>query len=49
MLRAGSYLLVDPINKVSIVMGFNLTNWPLIFDGLHLKIVEKIYKELKLN
>ena len=40
----GSYLLVDPINKISIVMGMNLRSWPTIFKGKHLEIVKLIYE-----
>ncbi len=41
---AGSYLMIDPINKVSIVIGMNVRNWPRIFDK-HLEIVKLIYKK----
>lgn len=43
---AGSYLLVDPKNCVSVVIGLNVLNWPSFFKGEHLKIIEKIYSEL---
>lgn len=43
---AGSYLLVDKINNVSIVIFMNLVNWHLFFTGKHLDIVKTIYKEL---
>lgn len=42
----GSYLLVDPKNNVSIVMGMHLGNWVKVFKTGHLQIVEQIYKEL---
>lgn len=45
---AGSYLLVDNTNNISIVMGMNILGWPKVFEGEHLKIVEKIYNELKI-
>ena len=45
---AGSYVMMDPTKKVSIFIGVHLRNWPIIFKGKHLPIVEKIYKELKL-
>ncbi len=43
---AGTYLLVDTDNKIAIVIGMSLINWPVVFKGEHLKIVEQIYKEL---
>ena len=44
---AGSYVMMDPEKKVSIFIGLHLRNWPVVFKGKHLPIVEKIYKELK--
>ena len=43
---AGSYLLVDTKNNISIFMGMHVINWPEIFKGEHLKIVEQIYSEI---
>ncbi|MBQ3221450.1 MAG: beta-lactamase family protein [Clostridia bacterium] len=43
---AGTYLMVDPVNEVSIVIGMHLRNWPAIFDGEHLAIVKKAYADL---
>ena len=45
---AGSYLLVDTKNNIAIFMGMHLTNWPEVFKGEHLKIVEQIYKDMKI-
>lgn len=42
---AGSYLMVDPEKKISIFIGMHLRNWPVVFTGKHLQIVEKIYSE----
>lgn len=42
---AGSYLMIDPINKVSIVMGMNVKGWPSIFQDKHLEIVKLIYEK----
>ncbi len=42
----GVYLLVDLENRISVVMGMHLINWPTVFKGEHLKIVEKIYKDI---
>ena len=43
---AGSYLLVDPERKISIVMGMHVEVWPKCFMGEHLNIVKEIYKNL---
>lgn len=45
---AGSYVMVDPEKKVSVFIGMHLRNWPVVFTGKHLLIVEKIYKEFQL-
>ena len=44
---AGSYLLVDPVHKISIVMGMQILQWPNIFRGEHIQIVQCIYEDLK--
>jgi CubicO group peptidase (beta-lactamase class C family) len=41
---AGSYVMIDPDKKVSVFIGMHLRNWPAVFTGKHLEIVEKIYK-----
>jgi CubicO group peptidase (beta-lactamase class C family) len=46
---AGSYMLVDRKNNISVTMGMNLLNWPEIFGGEHLKIVQLIYESMKEN
>lgn len=43
---AGSYALVDPNTGVSVTMGMHVRNWPQVFSGEHLKLVEMIYKNL---
>lgn len=43
---AGTYLMVDPEKKISVVIGMQLRNWPEVFTGEHLKLVEYAYKEL---
>ncbi len=43
---AGSYLLIDPQKKLSIVMGMHVQVWPKCFMGEHLNIVKEIYKNL---
>lgn len=42
---AGSYVMMDPKRKISVFIGMHLRNWPLVFKGKHLLIVEKTYKE----
>ncbi len=42
---AGSYAMVDPNTNVSITMGMHVRNWPNVFRGEHLKLVEMIYNE----
>ena len=41
---AGTYLMVDPVNNISVVIGMHIDNWPNIFIGEHLNIVKNIYK-----
>ncbi len=43
---AGSYLMVDPINKVSVFIGMHVENWPQFFTGKHLEILKIIYENL---
>ena len=43
---AGSYAMVDTKNKVSITIGMHVRNWPEVFRGEHLKLVEMIYKNI---
>ena len=42
---AGSYLMVDPVNRISVVLGMHVRNWPEVFKGDHLEIVRRIYAE----
>ena len=43
---AGSYLMVDPVRHISIVIGMHLRLWPRVFKGRHLEIVKAIYNEI---
>lgn len=43
---AGSYVMIDPVNQISIFMGMHLENWPRTFVGKHLEIVKKIYTNI---
>ena len=43
---AGAYALVDPNTGVSVTMGMHVRNWPEVFRGEHLKLVEMIYSTL---
>lgn len=45
---AGSYLLVDRKNNISITIGMNILNWPNVFLNEHLNIIKLIYKQLNL-
>lgn len=44
---AGTYLMVDPVNEISIVIGMHLRGWPTVFDGEHLRLVECAYADLR--
>ena len=41
---AGSYLMIDPTTKNSVVMGMNVRNWPAVFKDKHLEIVRLLYE-----
>ena len=43
---AGAYLMVDPVHRVSVVIGMHLRNWPDVFQGEHLRLVECAYGDL---
>ena len=43
---AGSYILVDTDNGISITMGLNILNWPQVFAGENLAIAKLIYEEI---
>jgi CubicO group peptidase (beta-lactamase class C family) len=42
---AGTYLMVDPVHQISIVVGMHLRNWPVVFAGEHLKLVQCAYED----
>lgn len=42
---AGSYLMADPVNRVSVFIGMNVRVWPVVMKGKHLEIVKRIYSE----
>lgn len=44
---AGTYLMVDPVRNISVVIGMHIMSWPHVFNGEHLKIVECLYKDLQ--
>ena len=44
---AGSYLMADPVNKVSVVVGMHLRSWPIVFREKHLEIEKRVYENLK--
>ncbi len=41
---AGTYALIDRKNQISVTIGMHVRNWPDVFKGEHLKLVEMIYK-----
>ncbi len=43
---AGSYVLIDRDNQLSITIGMNILSWPNVFTGEHLKLANLIYKQL---
>ena len=43
---AGTYVLVDTDNGISITMGMNIMNWPVVFKGEHLAIAKLFYEDL---
>lgn len=43
---AGSFVLIDPENEVSVFVGLHVRNWPIIFTHKHIEIVEQLYKEI---
>ena len=45
----GGFWLVDPKNKISVVIGMNILSWERRFVGLHIEIMKEIYRELGIN
>ncbi len=43
---AGTYLMVDPVKNISVVIGMHVEGWTTIFMEKHLEIVKQIYEEL---
>lgn len=44
---AGMYMMADPINKISVVIGMHLRGWPNIFRGEHLNLVRCAYEDMQ--
>lgn len=42
----GSYVLVDRVNNISVVIGLTTRNWPAFFIDHHIQIVKIIYENL---
>lgn len=42
---AGSYVLMDDKNHLSITIGMNILDWPSVVYGDHLEIAKRVYKE----
>lgn len=43
---AGSYVMIDPHKQIAVFIGMHIRNWPFVFTGKHLEIVEKLYQEI---
>ena len=43
---AGTYLMVDPVKNISVVVGMQVEGWTGIFLERHLELVKQIYQEL---
>lgn len=41
---AGTYMMADPVNHVSVVIGMHVKSWPNVFKGEHLKLVQCVYE-----
>lgn len=46
---AGSYVMIDPKQNISVFIGMHLRSWPRLVKGFHLEVVEKIYKEMGIS
>ena len=44
---AGTYIMADPVNKISVVIGMHLRGWPNVFRGEHLRLVQCVYEDMK--
>lgn len=44
---AGTYLMVDPERKISVVIGMHLMEWPHVFVGEHLQLVKCLYEDMR--
>ena len=44
---AGAYLMVDPVHKISVVIGMHVLVWPYVFTGEHLKLVQCVYEDMR--
>lgn len=42
----GSYVMVDRVNRISVVIGLTTRNWPAFFIDHHIQIVKIIYENL---
>ena len=43
---AGSYIMADPVNNISVVVGMNVLGWPSHLRGFHLDIVKAVYESI---
>ena len=43
---AGTYMMADPVNRISVTIGMHLRGWPNVFKNEHLKLVQCVYEDL---
>lgn len=44
---AGAYMMADPVNRISMVIGMHIKAWPNVLQGIHLKLVQCAYEDMK--
>ena len=44
---AGTYMMSDPTNKISVVIGLHILSWQNIFKGDHMKLVQCLYEDMQ--
>jgi hypothetical protein len=42
-------MLADTENRISVVIGMNILNWPAVFTGEHLELCRRAYRALGLS
>ena len=44
---AGTYMMSDPTNKISVVIGLHILKWQAMFKGEHMKLVQCLYEDMQ--